>query len=108
VQQERALDADAVRGDAADGEVGLRPALAQADHRALKHLHALAVAFHDQGVDAHRIARPKLGQVGLLLHQGINDIHRRQVLRVTRKCRPSPAARPEYTTPTLFRQGQIA
>ena len=55
MQREHALDAFAV-ADAPHGERLVQPAAAPADHHAGENLNAFLVAFHDFGVDAHRVA----------------------------------------------------
>src|SRR6266508_1757194 len=67
VQQERALDADAVRCDPPEGEVLINTAAAAANHHALEVLRALAVALDDAHADAYRVANSKVGQVRLEL-----------------------------------------
>src|ERR1700722_11615716 len=57
---ENALHAFAV-ADASDGEGGIQPVPAAANHDAGKNLDALFVAFDHFGVDTHGVADPEVG-----------------------------------------------
>lgn len=67
VQQESALHADAMGGQAPNREILVDATGATADHDTLKHLNALAGAFNHLGVHAHRVARAKIGDIRLEL-----------------------------------------
>ena len=64
-----------MRSDAANGEVGLRVAFADADDRALKNLHALTVAFDNQRVHTHCVSGRHARSIGFLGSECIHDIH---------------------------------
>src|SRR5215218_5341968 len=63
IDQERALDANAIRRDAADGEVLVDPPGAAADDHALERLNALAAPLDDLDQRPDGIARPENGDV---------------------------------------------
>lgn len=62
-EQESALHADAVRGNAANREVGVVAAFSQANNRSAEFLNALPLAFANTQVNAHIIAGMQLGDV---------------------------------------------
>src|SRR5712692_5196787 len=76
VNQERALDPDAMR-DAPDREVLPQTTAGHTEDDAFKHLDALAGALHDLGMHLDRIARPKRGHflLLLLLLELLDDVH---------------------------------
>src|SRR5579884_1912431 len=67
MDEEGALDADAVGGDAAHREVLVDAAAAAANDDALEDLNALPVPLDHLGVDTNRVARAELGDVLLEL-----------------------------------------
>jgi hypothetical protein len=67
MQQERSLDANAMRGDTPHGKVGVDPFAPEAHESALEHLDALSGPFYDPGVHADRVSRPKARDVGIRL-----------------------------------------
>jgi hypothetical protein len=60
VDEEGALDADAVGSNAADGEVLVDSTITATDYDAFEDLDTLAGTFDDLGVDANGIAGPEL------------------------------------------------
>src|SRR6267142_1995473 len=69
VDHEGPLDADA-RRDAADGDHLVQAAITHPEDRALELLEALAVSFDDAHAHGHRVTRPDLWEIGLLLLGG--------------------------------------
>src|SRR5690606_18843107 len=76
IDQERSLDADAVRGDAAHGEVLVHTAGAAADDHALEDLDSLAISFDDLRMHANGVASAELRKkcLQLLLLELLNDL----------------------------------
>ena len=66
------------RGDTAHGKGLTYTCPLPSDDDALKHLNTLTRSLNDAGMDAYRIARPKLRNVRpqLLFFQNLDDIHR--------------------------------
>ena len=62
-EQEGALHSDAVRGDAAYREIRIVAALAQADDRSAKLLHAFAITLADAQMNAHIVPRIQFGDI---------------------------------------------
>jgi hypothetical protein len=54
-EQKGALYADPVAGYAANGEIGVVSAVANANHSAFELLNSLSVSFFDEGVDAYDV-----------------------------------------------------
>jgi hypothetical protein len=73
-EQEGPLNANAVTGDTADGEVGLVTPTPQTDHDTLEDLNTLPVAFDNAHMDFDGIARGqiRMAPVGRLLDKGID------------------------------------
>jgi hypothetical protein len=67
VEQIRSLDADVVAGNPAHGKARICATLAQANHGALEHLNALAIALDDLLMHAHLIAGLQRWNVGIRL-----------------------------------------
>ena len=63
--EEGALDADAVRGNAADGKGGVVAACPLADDGATKFLDTLGVAFLDADMHADHVTGMQLGDIGI-------------------------------------------
>lgn len=61
--QEGALYADAVAGDATNGEVGIVAAIADADNGAFEFLNTFAIAFFDKGMNADDVSRAQLRDI---------------------------------------------
>ena len=76
VQQERFLDADAVRDAAHRDRFGQAAAFANR-HDALEHLNAFFAALDDFRVDFDRVARPEIrdGRLFLFLLDQVDDVH---------------------------------
>jgi hypothetical protein len=75
VNQERSLDANAVGGDPADGEVLVDSTTTAADHDTFEHLDSLAGALDDLRVNANVVAGAELRNVlELLLFNGADEL----------------------------------
>jgi hypothetical protein len=67
-EKEGSFDADAVRCDTPDSEVGIVATFTHADNGASKFLHSFAITLLDTYVYTHCIARMKLWNLGIYRH----------------------------------------